>query len=1153
MVIIASSIYLYLIKNYLAKIMIGTLKYIALYSLFFISTIASSQVFVDFQSQWSYFKGFSNPSNPYLDWTKPEFNISDWQTGDAPFNYGYTEKGTQLTDMSGNYAVFYLRKEFQIDDLNEIDEIKLSVAFDDGFVLWINGNEITRENAPSDPRYRELATDSHNADELEIYTFPLEEIQLNEGKNTITIQAYNVSISNSDFYIDAKFEGYKILPKTHPVTCDTPSGFFSNPFNVKLTTEQPGETIRYTLDGSDPGISGTAIEVTSPAYVNVNPNSTEAQRGQTGGFVLRASHIEDGYSPSQPITRNYLFLNVVKTQQEPGGNWPTSNVNGQEIELVMDEKITSDDRYKDLMKSSLLDIPTISISTDLDNLFGEEEGIYVNAKYHGYEWERPANIELINPGGSAGFNIDAGIRIRGGYSRHNGYPKHAFRIFFRSEYGEGKLDFPLFEDEGVDEFDKIDLRTSQNYSWSNGGGASKYNTMNRDVFSRESQRDMGQPYTRSRYYHLYINGLYWGIYQTQERADANFAESYLGGNNDDYDVVKVDIGENWNLYTIEATDGNTDAWEEVWNITQQGYASNLNYFQLIGKTPEGKADTSLTEWVDVDNLIDYMLAIFYAGNFDAPVSKFFSNKSPNNFFAINDRTDKRKGFKFFVHDAEHTLLADPVGPGVGLVENRVNIGRISNNPMTVTSFNKFHPQWLHFKLSDNEEYRMKFADRVYKRFFNGGVFNPDSNIVRFKKTSDKLDLAIIAESARWGDQGSSSSARNKIDDWVPAVNQVINDWMPFRTEIVVNQFIEENLYPEINPPVFIKDATEIWDERITLSESYNFTMENPNSEGSIIYTTNGEDPRKIGGSVLESAIIAGNVQNITVQSGNHIMARVKSGDIWSALHEIVFESSDLFKYLKVTELNYHPADQGLVDGKDIEFIELKNTGNNTLDLSNLEFTEGIYFTFPVGSIIPPNSMIVLASNMEVFTGFYGFAPDFEFTGNLANGGEKIVLETATGQIVLSFSYSDDDPWPKGADGNGYSLISAKINPTGDPNSPDYWTTSQNINGSPLVDDSKSVTAITEIVYETAIDFTLYPNPSSGTVNLDFFLNSNENINISLFDLNGRLIKSLVAENLSSGYHNRSLQLSALNIKPGIYLINFRTSTNSVTKKLVYSP
>ena len=542
----------------------------------------------------------------------------------------------------------------------------------------------------------------------------------------------------------------------------------------------------------------------------------------------------------------------------------------------MDTKVTEDPRYKNQMESSLLDIPTISVSLDPDHLFDSNTGIYVNAEKHGYEWERPANIELINPDGSPGFNIDAGIRIRGGWSRHDGYPKHAFRLFFRKEYGPAKLEFPLFEDEGVDEFNKVDIRTSQNYSWANGGGQSIYNTMNRDVFSRDSQKDMNRPYTRSRYYHLYLNGLYWGVFQTQERGEANFAESYFGGDTDDYDVIKVDVGENFNVYQVEATDGNLDSWFAIWDIVQDGFETNENYFKLIGLNPAGEIDTSLNVYVDIDNLIDYMITIFYAGNFDAPVSKFSSNNNPNNFYAIDNRNRKRDGFIFLIHDAEHTILNDPVGPGVGIDENRVNIGTTSDRRMVVWNKEKFHPQWLHFKLSDNEEYRIRFADRVYRHFFNNGVFTPDSCIARFKRTSDQLDMAIIAESARWGDS-KSGTARTKDDDWKYAIDQVIYDYMPYRSDIVYQQLVEENLaITSYMPPVFKNNGTEIITDKITISGNYNLTLEHINPSGSIIYTTDGTDPRAIGGENSNSAINGGNSKTIVVTPGTKVMARVRS-------------------------------------------------------------------------------------------------------------------------------------------------------------------------------------------------------------------------------------------------------------------------------------
>jgi hypothetical protein len=121
-----------------------------------------------------------------------------------------------------------------------------------------------------------------------------------------------------------------------------------------------------------------------------------------------------------------------------------------------------------------------------------------NLSNDGADWERECSVELINPSGAEGFNVNAGLRIRGGWSRHNNYPKHAFRLFFKEEYGDSKLYYPLFEDEGIDRFDKVDLRCEQNYSWANYEG--EHNTFIREVFLRDAQGETGSPYTRSRYY-----------------------------------------------------------------------------------------------------------------------------------------------------------------------------------------------------------------------------------------------------------------------------------------------------------------------------------------------------------------------------------------------------------------------------------------------------------------------------------------------------------------------------------------------------------------------------------------------------------------------------------------------------------------------------
>ena len=263
-----------------------------------------------------------------------------------------------------------------------------------------------------------------------------------------------------------------------------PGGFYTAPFTVQILTDTPGDSIKYTLDCSNPQFSETAFIGISPVSVNIDPESTDG-RPLTPAVVLRASRLEDSFDPSLPVTSTYIFIDKVITQNYPGGDWPEYDINNQVIDYEMDPDVTTDPNYSDLIDDALLDIPSISLVTDNENLFDPITGIYVNANMHGKNWEKLSSVELINPDGSEGFQINAGVRIRGGWSRHPENPKHAFRLFFREEYGNAKLQFPLFEDEGVSEFDKIDLRTSQNYSWSYNGDAR--NTMNRDIFSPFAQ------------------------------------------------------------------------------------------------------------------------------------------------------------------------------------------------------------------------------------------------------------------------------------------------------------------------------------------------------------------------------------------------------------------------------------------------------------------------------------------------------------------------------------------------------------------------------------------------------------------------------------------------------------------------------------------
>ncbi|MEN6424772.1 MAG: lamin tail domain-containing protein [Phycisphaerales bacterium] len=829
-------------------------------------------------------------------------------------------------------------------------------------------------------------------------------------------------------------------------------GFCSEPFSLVLTTDTPDATIYYTLDGELPGQTPASSAV--PGRPVPGQASTPALSGTLytapiqieKTACLRAVALREGWKPSAVHTRTYIFVNDVSKQSptgtKPGVNWPAPSTGGgfggfpwgggggQAIDYGMDPEVVNDARYKDLIEDALLSIPSISLVTPLANLFDSGTGIYVNALQDGIAWERPVSMELIHPDGTQGFQIDAGLRIRGGYGRQGDNAKHAFRVFFRAEYGASKLKYPLFGDEGVDEFDKVDLRTESNYSWafkgSMGDDNGGKNTLLRDVFSRDLQGATGQPYTRSRYYHLYLNGQYWGIYQTQERSEARYAASYFGGNSEDYDVAKVNAGPGA-PYTIEVTDGTLDAYNRLWQAATKGFTTDAAYYQVQGLNSDGTRNPVYERLVDVDNLIDYMICTFYVGDLDAPISNFLQNTRPNNFYAVYNRTTP-DGFKYFRHDSEHTLF---------------NINENRTGPYSAGQQSQyFNPQWLHQQLAANAEYKMHFADHVYRHFFNDGPMTPEAAVRLLTARKDTVDLAIITESARWGD-AKVTKPRTKDDDWLPQVDFLLNTYFPQRTGIVLNQFKTKGWYPAIEAPAFNQHGGAV-------DAGFSLVMTAPS--GDIYYTLDGEDPRLPGGAINTShaMLYAGPV---VLTESTQVKARA-FGNAWSAIHEAVFAVGPVAEGLRISEIMYHPADTGNPDDPNTEYIELTNVGTESIRLKLVRFTNGIDFTFP-GIDLLPGACCLVVRDTAAFEAKYGPGLPIvgEYSGSLANDGEKITLADAIGATIQSFRYEDD--WYDATDGQGYSLTS--VDPAqSDPqqwSQKDAWRPSSRAGGSPGVLDT----------------------------------------------------------------------------------------------------
>jgi len=1103
------------------------------------SSSLDAQIDFTYQSGFSYLKGKDAYALP-ASWMNPSFDDSAWAEGNAPFRYGNGTGGTELPDMQNSYSTLYLRSTFLCSNSDMIRELLFFVDYDDGFIIWINGVAALSHNIPANQAYNGFAPVNHESGIGEEFAVNAAGLNLADGVNHIAVMGFNVNLTSTDFYIDMAISAEKYLPElidTCGIEFSVKQGFYDEPFNLTLTSTDPSAGIIYTLDGSNPQNSVTGFSTASPAMVLIDPDDANG-RPVTPSVVVRASLAKAGYKPAKPASRTYIFPEKVKTQTRPGGGWPDYNVNDQLIDLEMDRDVVLDPEYAGLIDDALLDIPSISIVTDLKNLFDPASGIYVNATGHGLQWEKECSVELINPDGSEGFSVNAGLRIRGGWSRNDNFPKHSFRLFFREKYGNDKLYFPLFGDEGVSRFDKIDLRTEQNYAWSNGSSA---NSFVREVFSRDSQRDMGQPYTRSRYYHLYLNGMYWGLFQTQERSEARYAQSYFGESEDDYDVVKVNTE---NGYNVEVTDGNFDSWQVLWNMCRKGFKSNADYFSIEGRDQSGNPVKGGKIMVDLDNLIDFMMVVFYTGNFDSPTASFMNNKRANNFYAIDNREDNSTGFTFYMHDAEHSLFDEAHPPGIGLLENRVNIGaRTDNMRMEVSDLTTFHPQWIHFKLCENPEYRARFAGRAWKHLTGEGAFTPDQVLERINKRISEVETAIIAESARWGDAKTSGGfAYTKNDFWIPEINKIRDKFIPFRTDIVIGQLKNAGLFPDVSAPVINDPAGAITRPEYFLEQPVAIRIENPNSSGTIYYTLDGSDPRRTGGGVSIGARFSVDDVSLQINTSALISARILAGGKWSALTRVGFigEQTD-FSSLKVTELHYHPPDLITVadttDGQDLEFMEFKNTGLNSINLSGLVIDSAIRYSFPTDILLAPRQFWVIASKPSKFYDYYGMVASGNYQGNLSNSGEEILITGAGAKEIMNFTYLDSSPWPSGADGDGLSLSASEINPVGDPDNYNYWTLSVKKDGTPFADNVLSGDENPGLTSENSL--IVFPNPTTGIVTIQFTGEEEMNeLRLLLIDVTGRLVSRFSTGNPGM------LDLSRSGLPDGLYFLMIDSQKNS---------
>ena len=605
-----------------------------------------------------------------------------------------------------------------------------------------------------------------------------------------------------------------------------PRGLCESAFDLELSNAVAGATIRYTTDHSEPS--------TTHGEIYSGPIRIEDTT------VVKATAYKDGHLPYRNVTANtYIFIDKVADQVKSSSVCPdTWSDNGASTPAsygVSTSAVkTGDDRQA--FVAALKSAPIVSISLDDNDLFGSADGIYTHPESleDKPNETRQADIEWVTGKEPDDvFGVGVGLTVHGAYSRKfDMSPKKSFRLSFSTDYGVSTLKHPVLKDGGceTEEFKKLILRGEHNYSWTqiktSSGSVPKSEraTYMCDQFFRSTQELTSGFQVHGTHVHLFLNGMYWGLYNLTEHVSDGFAATTWSDDIDyrkGYDVITPD----------GVRDGTADGFNAVKTLVSGGIGTQARFDALVS-------------CFDLVGYIDHVLIQQYLGNEDWP---------DNNWVVAGSAT-LGVPYRYVLWDVEKSLN-----------DVTANLWSKSSGAMS-----------FHNTLKSSAEYKLLFADRVHRHLFGNGALTADAVVARYRAMADEVRPRLFAEAARWGayqyDYKVGTKTQYGLGAWETRLDDLTGTWFPTRFANLLQQLKDAGLYPA-------QDAAEFATE-----DGAHATLTVP-AGATVYYTTDGTDPRQMfTGEALGDPYTAG--ETIVLPTGGTVKARARKGDTWSALSEI---------------------------------------------------------------------------------------------------------------------------------------------------------------------------------------------------------------------------------------------------------------------------
>ncbi len=721
------------------------------------------------ENTWKYFTPFFDPDPA---WKDAGFDDTYWLEGPGGFGRGDDDDNTILAD---SIPTVYIRKTFNLVDTSVISSVLLQVDYDDAFVAYLNGIEIARSNIGWPGKiqhWNDFARDEHPAVMFE--GMPPEEFLIDveffksiifQGENVLAIQALNAWNNHGNFsiipflsvgIIDDSYT-YQQLPEwfgDKPVYLHT--NFKLSGFGESLMLCDPYQNIVDSISfpptksdhsfgrETDGNIAWKYFATPTPGYSNdlsipylgytKKPEFSAASGFYNGTVEVSFANLEPGDTVRYSVDGSW----ITDTSELFIENVLIDSTSVLRAQVFKSGFLSGDVSSNSYFINFTSELSVISISLNPYDLWDWEEGMYVMgpnaAPFYPFkganfwmDWEKSAHVEYFDKNQVLGFELDADIKIHGGFSR--GEPMKSLRILTSGKYDQPEINYQIFEDKDIQKFNRLILRNS---------GQDNLSTQFRDALIHKVVQQKTsisvQDYEPAV---VFLNGVYWGIHNIREKIDRFYVSENFGIPVDSTEVLRE------NHMIVEG--------DLIHYVKMIDYIRNL-------AVVDSMIYDSISKLIHIENYTDYFIAEMYFVNSDG-----WPGHNTKYCRAANDTAR----WNYILTDTDFCL-----GLLSQVYKNELNKVLYGNFPYA-------HNHWPLRKLIQNDDYKRYFINRSADMY--NTMLLPENIIHKVHLFKNRLSDEMARHLERW--EGSYS-------EWEANVN-VAMDFAGNRLGYVWQHYIDE--------------------------------------------------------------------------------------------------------------------------------------------------------------------------------------------------------------------------------------------------------------------------------------------------------------------------------------------------------------------------